>query len=158
LRIPTLLNLTLYKGEEMKICMGCEGPIEAEMSPNSDFCFSCNGGRMRLEAEAQDKMGEITFQFKGWKVEASAAISLFEERANWVYLDAIIGGGKTQLLMEIALKKREGFEDQFLVAIGDKQIIVRAQPPNDDARYAQGIVLSQHEPLERVDGPEPSED
>ena len=130
-------------------CVGCCRAIEEQMAPSCEYCFQCHQKRLEIDWLETKDDPEVAYQFRGWKVTAFAGRSLFDRHANWVFIEGHLGD-KT---IEVSLKKREGSDDEFIVVIGDKQLVVKATD-YPESRAGQGRIQSSHDHLEWIDGPE----
>ena len=117
--------------------------------PKNAFCPLCCSERFFADMEHGNKiLKEETWNFRSnWQGKVWNTSSLYEENFDFLHID--IKQGKLEL--EIAIKKREGLNGEFLVWIGNKQFICKAEPKNDDLRSDQGKVLSEHSTLERLE-------
>ena len=117
--------------------------------PKNAFCQLCCSERFFADVDHGNKiLKEETWNFRSnWNTKVWNSSSLYEESSDFIHID--IKQGKLKL--EMAIKKREGSTDEFLVWIGDKQFICKAEPIDEEARHEQGKILSEHSPLEILD-------
>ena len=117
--------------------------------PKNSFCPLCCSERFFADIEHGNKvLKEETWNFRpNWKTKVWNSSSIYEESFDFLHVDI----KQENLKLEISIKKREGYKDEFLVWIGDKQFICKADPINKEAKHEQGKVLSEHNPLEILD-------
>ena len=117
--------------------------------PKNAFCSLCCSERFFADVDHGNKvLKEETWNFRSnWNTKVWNSSSLYEEGSDFLHID--IKQGKLEL--EMAIKKREGSTDEFLVWIGDKQFICKAEPIDEETRHEQGKILSEHSPLEILD-------
>ena len=117
--------------------------------PENAFCPLCCSERFFADVDHGNKTSkEETWNFRSnWKAKVWNTSSLYEEGSDFLHID--IKQGKLEL--EMAIKKREGSTDEFLVWIGNKQFVCKAEQTDEDARHEQGKILSEHSPLEILD-------
>lgn len=135
-------------------CEGCEVVFmdnryfKGEL-PKNAFCPTCCSERFFADMDHTHKSHkEETWNFRpNWKTKVWNSSSLYEEGSDFIHVDVKQG----KLKLEISIKKREGFNDQFLVWIGNKQFLCKAEPKNADAKHERGEIVSEHSPLEILD-------
>lgn len=117
--------------------------------PKNSLCPTCCSERFFADVEHGNKVSkEENWNFRpNWKAKAYNSVSVFEESFDFLHID--ITQGKTEL--QISVKKREGSDDEFLVWIGDKQFVCKAEPTNKEAKGELGKILSEHSPFEILD-------
>lgn len=117
--------------------------------PKSAFCDLCCSERFFADIEHSRKnhKKEIWKFRSNWKAEVFNSSSLYEESSDFLH----VGIKQEKLDLEIAVKKREGYDGEFLVWIGNKQFVCKAEPRDDEARHERGKVLSEHNPLDTMD-------
>ena len=135
-------------------CEGCETVFTDKRYfngelPKNAFCPLCCTERFFADVEYGNKTSKSkTWKFRsGWKVKTFNTSSLYEESSDFFHAD--INKGKLQL--EISIKKREGSNDEFLVWIGGKQFLCKAEPKNPEAKCGIGTIVSEHTPFEILD-------
>ncbi len=117
--------------------------------PKNAFCQLCCSERFFADVEHGNKiLKEETWNFRSnWNTKVWNSSSLYEEGSDFLHIDV----KQEKLELQLAIKKREGSNDEFLVWIGDKQFICKAEPIDEEARHEQGKILSEHSPLEILD-------
>ena len=117
--------------------------------PKNAFCPLCCSERFFADVEHGNKiLKEETWNFRSnWNTKVWNSSSLYEEGSDFLHIDV----KQEKLELQLAIKKREGFNDEFLVWIGDKQFICKAEPIDEETRHGQGKILSEHSPLEILD-------
>lgn len=117
--------------------------------PENAFCPLCCSERFYADVDNTHKTRkEETWNFRSnWKAKVWNTSSLYEEGSDFLHINI----DKGELKLEIAVKKREGSDDEFLVWIGDKQFLCKSEAKDDGARHDQGKVLSEHSPLDILD-------
>lgn len=117
--------------------------------PKNALCPTCCSERFFADVEHGNKvLKEQNWKFRpNWEAKVFNSVSVFEESFDFLHVD--IKQGKIEL--QISIKKREGFDDEFLVWVGNKQFICKAEPTNKEAKGELGKILSEHSPFEILD-------
>ena len=117
--------------------------------PKNAFCPLCCSERFFADVEHGNKvLREETWKFRpNWEIKAWNASSLYEESSDFLHVNIT----QEKLKLEISIKKREGYDDEFLVWIGDKQFVCKAESEDEEVKHERGKILSEHSPLEILD-------
>jgi hypothetical protein len=117
----------------MAECFGCGVTAERE------FCDVCHHERMMADIKGTE-IEKAEFKFRpGWSLKIQGSKPLFDE--HYAFIDLSINGQ----VVELAIKASK--DGKFVVAIGDKQLVVAAEKKKEDARWEAGKVLEIHDPL-----------
>lgn len=118
-------------------------------------CPECGIDMFKRDMEHSKKNSkEISFLLSpGWEAEVYNAPNCHEEGQDFLFVDISMNKGKKGI--SIGIKKRRGASDDFLVWIGDKQLVVRMEEQGDeeeeDSPTGNGVVVSTHDPKEFLD-------
>lgn len=117
--------------------------------PKNAFCSLCCSERYFADADHRNKvLKKESWNFRSnWKAKVWNASSLYEESSDFLHVNI----KQEKLKLEISIKKREGSNDEFLVWIGDKQFLCKAESEDEEVRHERGKILSEHSPLEILD-------
>lgn len=114
-------------------------------------CPSCALAMFKLDME-HARINDKTRIFKmgpEWKAKVYNAANRLEEGKDFLFVELLIPKRKESI--SIAVRKKAGDSDEFLVWIGDKQLVVRLGNEHDSGDFEDGIVVSSHDPLESLD-------
>lgn len=105
--------------------------------------MDCHHKRMLMDIkESKNKEKDAVFKMRpGWSFKAMANKPLFDR--HYVHLDVEYRGKTIQL----SIRATENDSDDFVIAVGDKQLVVRPEILKDDARWEAGQVVETHDPL-----------
>lgn len=132
----------------------CEGCLEYKTTnefPENKTCPYCNVcwfKRMKNEIEAPQSVPRTWKMRSLWSATVFESSMMYEEGMEFLHVDI----NNKRLELNIAVQKRIGANDEYIVTVGNKKFLCRATDRDDDTKFGEhGIMLSEHHPLEDMD-------
>lgn len=96
------------------------------------------------------KSDQHFWKFRAWSITAFDTKSLLEEESEYFHIDVM----QKNLRINLGIKKKANSEDEYLIWVGDKQLVVKATavtPGTLELGEDSGKVLSTHEVKDRLE-------